>query len=703
MNKISKKFLSLALLTAFVTVSLLQGTASAAAPNYNNIMDNNVFDNFSSMDAAGIDTFLNRFPNSCISTNNGFSAPDPIGYNPSQKFQYGGLVSAGTVIYHAAQAYSINPQVLIATLQKEQGLVVGDGGNVVRNGKDCGALAISASMGYACPDTNIFSNYSGFTLYAMNGNPVTSVNHTCVRNAAYVGFSRQVINAAWLLTFDRHRSEGEANWYVNKPNWDNSDDANFCYSGPLTEGTYRTCPSGVTTYHDGKITIDGTPLHMDNGATAALYHYTPHKHGQDLFYDRFTAWFGSTYGVYKWTTDSYQVWNQNETVRVDPGRLNPGETYVIKVYAINTGNAIWKKGVTNPVVLGTAKPQGHNSFLCHSTWISCARPGTFTEASVAPGQGGNFKFLIQAPYKPGEYREHFKPLAEMLSWTNDIDESLGIRVVSPGTYSWDNKGYRVMDQAKTQYFDPGNLSSGTVYTAILTATNTGTATWRNSGPVRVNLATNHPTGRNSAFCTPTWRPCSRPATLQESSVAPGQTGHFEFQFRTPYTPGAYREHFKPVAEMFAWFNDSHESLGIRVANPGTFRWSTTGYTVWDLAGAVQQDPGQLKAGQKYKARLTATNTGTARWDRNGTTPFTLAPAKPQGHNSFLCDPTWLTCNRVAYLQEASVAPGQTGHFEFVFTAPSPPGAYREWFKPVAEFLEWTNDTEGNSLGIITRP
>jgi hypothetical protein len=275
---------------------------AAAATNYNDIIDDAIFDNYSSMTASQIDSFLNTFPSSCISTNNGFTAPDPTGYTPSTGYTYGSNVSAGTVIYHAAQAYGINPQVILATLEKEQGLVLGDGGNVIRNGTDCGALAISASMGYNCPDSQVLTSYSGFTLYAHNGVPVTSVSNTCVRSSAYVGFSRQVIIAAWQLTFDRHRSEGLNNWYVNKPNWDNSDDLNFCYSQrTVAGGPFYLCPdqdghaNDPDVVHSGQYPIDNITVTIANGATAALYNYTPHTHGQDLFTVAFNNWFGSTH------------------------------------------------------------------------------------------------------------------------------------------------------------------------------------------------------------------------------------------------------------------------------------------------------------------------------------------------------------------------------------------------------------------------
>ena len=294
-----KKYLLAPFLALLVALGPCASVAAAFVTNYNNLIDDHIFDNANSMNASQIDSFLNTFPSSCISSNNGFSAPDVTGYSPSAGFQFGSDVSAGTIIYHAAQAYGINPEVIIATLQKEEGLVKGDGSNIVRNGTDCGALALSASMGYDCPDNPVYTNYSGFELYSHNGVPVTSVNNTCVQRDKYVGFARQVIAGAWLLTFDRHRSEGQNNWYVNKSNWDNTDDLGFCYSGfDVAGGPYYLCPDQDShandpyVVHSGQYVIDSTVVTMTNGATAALYDYTPHLHGQDLFTSNFSDWFG---------------------------------------------------------------------------------------------------------------------------------------------------------------------------------------------------------------------------------------------------------------------------------------------------------------------------------------------------------------------------------------------------------------------------
>src|SRR3989344_1081461 len=102
---------------------LLPPVPAQAVFNPNHLASDSVFDSYSSMSAAQIDAFLNSFPNSCISTNRTFLAPDPTGYSPSGGFTYGGNVSAGTVIYDAAWAYELNPKVLLVTLQKEQSLV----------------------------------------------------------------------------------------------------------------------------------------------------------------------------------------------------------------------------------------------------------------------------------------------------------------------------------------------------------------------------------------------------------------------------------------------------------------------------------------------------------------------------------------------------------------------------------------------------
>lgn len=288
MNICSKLFIFVSVIA--VLLGSASGLASAATFNSNLIMDDTVFDSVGSMSAAQIDAFLNTFPNSCISPNSGFSAIDPTGYNPNDGYQYGGYVSAGQVIYDAAQAYGLNPQVLIATLQKEQSLVIG-GVNYCNDGDQ---HKYAAAVGYGCPDSGTRYSYTGLSLYRRNGTVVSSTGTTCVTSPTKAGFSQQVIRAAWLFKFGEQRSKGNVGWAVIKGNWNNSDDPQTCYGGPMTQGTFQRCPSGASTYYDGYFTIDSNAVHIDSGATAAFYWYTPHFHGNQNFYDLFTSWFGGT-------------------------------------------------------------------------------------------------------------------------------------------------------------------------------------------------------------------------------------------------------------------------------------------------------------------------------------------------------------------------------------------------------------------------
>ena len=280
----------------FTSVVILQGASPASAAFISNeLMDDAVFSNSNSMTAAQIDTFLNSQQNSCISTNSGFEAAQPTGYTPAGGFTFGGYVTAGQVIATAAQVYELNPRVLITTLEKEQSLVTGQNSTTYCLPSLSGNHKFAAAAGYGCPDSITTHSYTGLNLYRRNGVIQTEVNPTCVNSSIKAGFSQQVIRAAWLLKFGEQRSKGNTSWNIQKPSWDNSDDPLTCYGGPMTQGNRKRCSSDASTvFYDGYTTIDGVSTHMDTGTTAALYWYTPHFHGNQLFVSIYEGWFDST-------------------------------------------------------------------------------------------------------------------------------------------------------------------------------------------------------------------------------------------------------------------------------------------------------------------------------------------------------------------------------------------------------------------------
>jgi hypothetical protein len=381
-----------------LSFGLMAGNHTARADfNANNVMDDYVFENVNTMNAGQIDAFLNAFPGSCISPNNHFIAPDVTGYSPSGGYSYGGTVSAGTIIYHAAQAYEINPQVLLATLQKEQSVVTG-GSSICSD-----SHAINAAMGYDCPDGG-----------------------GCPAHASTTGFSSQIIHAAWLLRFGEERSEGNVNWAEIHGSWDNSDDPPSTYGGPMTQGDRARVRGGSVVYYDGYTTIDGQSVHMDTGATAALYWYTPHFHGNQSFDTIFQGWFGATTGqgferVISSDTNDLRQWVVYGNIKQyipDAQTIyawNLENTPLVTIPSVQLGNIPTGPTLGRLAILNTGPPtiyfmdngQRHKVpwDSLYDAWnfrgqvISAVTPGLFTQ----PSQGDDLTFSIKDPNSTDVY------------------------------------------------------------------------------------------------------------------------------------------------------------------------------------------------------------------------------------------------------------------------------------------------------------
>ncbi len=527
------------LLLVGVVVPMLS-THHASAFNNNDVMDDAIFNDVYSMSASSIDNFLNTFPSSCISTNHGFSAPDPNGYSPQTGFTYGGHVSAGQVIYNVANAYGINPQALLATMQKEQSIVSGAGG--------CAGTVYAGAMGYGCPDSGTTHSYSGIDMGSINGNMMNSVSNTCVNTQAKVGFSQQVVHGAWLLKFGEQKSEGNTGWAVINGNWNNCDDnatcpsawgissADACYNGPMTQGNYATCPGASTTYYDGYTTIDGTSVHMDSGATAALYWYTPHFSGNQSFDTIFTSWFGPVITAgYSYSLLGHQLYTDSSmTTLQDSSSLVAGQRYYAYVQVQNTGTATWYPG---QVDLGTWAPAGRSSILKDWTWPTPNNNRTpfLQQSSVAPGATGTYGFWIVAPpTSMGWDWEHFNLVAENIGWMPDSGLYFGLKSSQNPSFSYSLLGHDLYtDPSMTSEQNSTNLTPGQRYYAVAEVQNTGNTTWYQN---EVQTGTWNPTDRASIVKDWTWPSTqnNRAGTFYNAAtVAPGGTAWFGFWIVAP--------------------------------------------------------------------------------------------------------------------------------------------------------------------------
>ncbi len=259
--------------------------ADARTFNAGRIIDDGVFTNSDSMSVANIQSFLNSKVPNCDTygtkmselgggtraqflASRGISVPitclKDYHENPSTgENNYGkaipaGGLSAAQLIYNYSRQFSINPQVLIVTLQKENGLITDEWPTPKQ---------YSESMGFGCPDN------------VAPGAPAC--------NPSYGSFSAQLYQAA------RH-FRGYIN---NAPGW----------WVPFTTGnnTIRWSPNTA---------CGSSVVNIQNRATVALYSYTPYQpneaaknaqygtgdgcsaYGNRNFFMYFTDWFGSTFG-----------------------------------------------------------------------------------------------------------------------------------------------------------------------------------------------------------------------------------------------------------------------------------------------------------------------------------------------------------------------------------------------------------------------
>jgi hypothetical protein len=495
MNKLLKiKLIGIVVLSFLAIALFIPRPASAASFDAGRIIDDSVFTNKSSMSVGDIQNFLN----SKVPTCDTYHAPGPSsqGSNPPwtclKNYNEGGK-SAAQIIWEQAQNYSINPQVLLVTLQKENGLITDDWPY---------PWQYRTAMGFGCPD----------------GAPC---------DAQWFGFTNQVTQAA------RHFR----NFYDLNPAW------------------YIPYRPGVNFIKwNPNSACGGTNVNIQNRATAALYSYTPYQpnaaalnnlygsgdgcsaYGNRNFWRDFSNWFGSTTAApYAWEIVS-QGWNRDIT------NIPQREKATLTLQARNTGTQTWYNSGANPIRLGTVNPTNRGSGFATSTWLSNNRPAAMQQASVAPGSIATFSFEIQANPGAGNYNEQFNLVAENLNWLNDIGQYFPIKVVA-ATYSGQ------VQQNSYQSSATANSTS----TSSIVIKNTGNITWyKTSNPVK--LGTYSPTDRISPFYAPTWITQTRSTTFTEDTVPPGSNGTFNFDLKIPASNGSYTETYSLVAEGIAWFN-----------------------------------------------------------------------------------------------------------------------------------------------------
>lgn len=478
-------------LTFYVVLTAL-ATPARAAYNSNNLIDDGRFTNYTTMDESAIQNFMNA-------RNSGLK--DYVDPSVGQ--------SAARIIRDAAWDFGINPQVIMATLQKEQSLMTNPSPS---------ASNINYAMGYGCPTTG---------------------------SCSYPGFYQQIRNGSWQLRFNMHRASGNNGTWVG-PTGQTWGNPAILYACRNATSYYSTglFPGRTVTFYAHTNGQAYANVAIANAATAAMYCYTPHVYnpsGNPVYYSGsynfvsfYEQWFGPTQGEpYAWAYAG-----QSSSV----GRtISATQRATWTVYAQNVGTATWSNTGANPVRLGTSNPRDRVSNFCDSSWLGCSRPANMNEASVAPGETASFTFTVQAPGSAGSINEYFSLVVEGVVWMNDPGLYFDMNVVSP------NITGTVIGNTL-----PVSMTADTTYTGTISIRNDGNAIWYNSGRYPTRIGTTNPTDRVSRFYYSSWPGGTRISVMNEASVAPGQTATFTTTFRAPSINRVYNEYLSMVIDGHSW-------------------------------------------------------------------------------------------------------------------------------------------------------
>ncbi len=211
------------LLSAVVSFVRSPKTQAADTRNFNPelIISDSVFRNADSMTASQIQWFLESKDSTCLKDKYVLSLHDsdsdglgdePYGLGKNNK------VRVSALIKQASRIYGINPRVILATLQKEQGLITR---------QDCPTWRYNTALGYGCPDS------------------------APCDNSAY-GFTRQIDYGTWHFR------------------------GFFLDTYPVPP----TVPGTKKIQYNPDSRCGGKTITIRNRATAALYSYTPYQPNQ---------------------------------------------------------------------------------------------------------------------------------------------------------------------------------------------------------------------------------------------------------------------------------------------------------------------------------------------------------------------------------------------------------------------------------------
>ncbi len=275
--------------------------------NPNRLIDDKVFSDTQTFGGAeGVQKFLDTYRSPLADTAPAFLAqlkePSSVSLKTAlgdPRPNLGRLRTAAELIWDAAQYSGLNPQVILVTLNKEQGLITAQRPINPATFQ----TALDHAMGFGCPDSGGCSDLFPSFYYQLFGNLDSDGNR-------YLGAA-----ASLMKSFNTPGGRGPA---ING----GAAQVGETISLSNTQGAPYNCPATQT-------------VTLSNKATAALYRYTPHVcNGNYNFYKFSIAWFKYPNGTLLKLKKKKEVYIIQNGVRL----LVP--EFVAKVRGLNLSSAL---------------------------------------------------------------------------------------------------------------------------------------------------------------------------------------------------------------------------------------------------------------------------------------------------------------------------------------------------------------------------
>jgi len=243
----------------------------------------------------------------------------------------------------------------------------------------------------------------------------------------------------------------------------------------------------------------------------------------------------STYGV-SWTADN------------TPASMNAGATGNVTLSFTNTGSTTWNNAGTNPVRLSYHWRSGACPGAATSVWDGLR---TNLPANVAAGNSvTNLVAQVPAPNAAGTYCLQYDLVKEGLTWFSTQAASVLNKTVTVS-----GSAYGVSWTADNT---PASMSANATSNATLSFTNTGSATWNNSGTNPVRLSYHWRTGACAGTASAVWDGLrtNLPANVAAGNSVTGLVA----QVRAPASAGTYCLQYDLVKEGLTWFSSQAASV-----------------------------------------------------------------------------------------------------------------------------------------------